>query len=769
MSSVPAISLWGQPRFWLAQLVWWGVTYAIILARDFHEFGISWIPGADHYVFSFLLTVAFSSLLGSFYLFVPERWLRGMRSIPVVAAACLIAGATWTAGDVLHLALMTDCPEDDWRSWLLYGPVHETKLFVAWSVFFVVILQAKRTAELRARELQSEALAHEAELRSLRSQLNPSFFFDVIDSVSRAIGRDPEYARALLRTATKLLRKTLKATRSEMSSLGDTLDFEAHYLRFEALRRGGRLRYRVDASDALQDLPVPSLLIHPFVEHAVARAGADPGSSRLEIRARAASSRLEVDIRRNRTPGEGVSATLAEPLDGLRGQLDAAYPTSGSIELLEDDLSLTTRITFDPAEHAPRAKPASMDEDGDVEVGWDLAMPGGGSRGRVAGVLAWTVDPSVLKQPRFWFVQVGAGLVIYTIAFGPDAIGWVDYGAPIRDVAMGYGFGLILAVACSALIVWTCSRFSQVWLARKNALPVLAGLCLLVCMPWTIAVSSAFAENGMWRPEDRSWEFNNLLLTGSVVFITWIFALLLASIGLQLRDTRERLLRSKALAHKAQLRSLRAQLNPHFLFNALSSVLPLIRLDPASARRMLGDLEHLMRRALETTRADGTTLREELDLVSQYLRCEATRFGDFLSFDVQVPYTLRGAPIPSMLLQPLIENAVKHGMVPGASRLRIEVSAIEAGGRLVLEVKNTGELTPPLPRQAASRKEAEPKPGLGTGLRIVQERLANRYPATASFDLFAADGWVVAQIAYDPTEGVDDPRFDATELSVAAE
>ena len=152
----------------------------------------------------------------------------------------------------------------------------------------------------------------------------------------------------------------------------------------------------------------------------------------------------------------------------------------------------------------------------------------------------------------------------------------------------------------------------------------------------------------------------------------------------------------------------------------------------------------------------------------QYLRCETARFGGFLSFDVLVPNALVTMPIPSMLLQPLVENAVKHGMATKASSLRVAVSAARAGERLVLEVRNTGALTPNPPRARASGDNVEPNAGLGAGLSIVRERVANRYPATGSFKLLAEDGWVVARIAYDPTEGVPETSGDAAELSVAA-
>lgn len=729
----------------------------ILLARDAAiDVELVWNTGAGHYGLSFLLALGSSGLLARFYRSLPVQWLSGAKSIVVVGLSCLLAGAMWNTGVCVHLLLMTHYPAELTRVWAVQGTLFFAKVLLAWSVLYLLILHAKRSAQLRYRGLQSDTLTSQATLQSLRLQLNRAFFFNAIDSVSDAMGRDPERARSLLREATGILRCTLNATRSDFSTLGNELDFEARYLRCEAMRLHDSLTYRVNTPEALRNVPIPSLLIHSVVEDVVARFAGQSGASHVEIGARLTSGRLEIDVRRRRSPNEDVSVSSAGPLTALRGQISAAYPDSGSVAVLADDSWSTTRIGFDPTEPSRSAEPASEAENGNVGLGHE-----GRAETRAH-------DTTVLRQPRLWLLPACAGLAIYVTAFTNGSVDWVDDGAAIGELVKVHGFGLALAVACCAILGGVWCRVSRIGSTRRSALRLLAWSCPLVCLLWTVAMGSAFMNTGLTVADERSVLFLDLLLLATLICLVSVGSLLLASSGRRLRDAWERFHRSEALAYRAQFLALRAQLNPHFLFNALNSVVPMIQLNRPLARRMLSDLKQLMRRALDTTRTGGATFGEELDFVSQYLRCEATRFGDFVSFEVHVPDRLLGAPVPSMLLQPLVENAIKHGMAKEMSSLCVELSAATVGQRLVLEVRNTGVLRVQPRRDDAPDGDLKARAGLGTGLRIVRERLANRYPTTGSFELCAQDGWVVARITYDPSEGDEDLSGDAVQLPAAA-
>jgi signal transduction histidine kinase len=187
------------------------------------------------------------------------------------------------------------------------------------------------------------------------------------------------------------------------------------------------------------------------------------------------------------------------------------------------------------------------------------------------------------------------------------------------------------------------------------------------------------------------------------------------------RDLREKDMRR--LATEAELRALRAQLNPHFLFNALTTVGHLITTSPSRAIETLYQLTALLRAVLRRT-SDFVTLREELQLVDAYLAIEQTRFEERLCIERDVPKALGDLLVPPLILQPIVENAVKHGISPlrgGGTisiRARLEDSPVD-GERLCLSVHDTGG---GMASGALTRGHRR-----GVGLENVKNRLSRYY------------------------------------------
>jgi sensor histidine kinase YesM len=162
---------------------------------------------------------------------------------------------------------------------------------------------------------------------------------------------------------------------------------------------------------------------------------------------------------------------------------------------------------------------------------------------------------------------------------------------------------------------------------------------------------------------------------------------------------------------EAQLRMLQAQIEPHFLFNTLANLAGLIESDPKLASRLLEALNHYLRASLRRTRAEGGTLGDELDLLAAYLEVFRIRLGPRLDYRISAAPAERALPFPPMLLQPLVENAIRHGIEPQVAGGRVDITAARAGGELELRVRDTG------------RGLGDP-PGSGFGLDNVRSRLA---------------------------------------------
>jgi sensor histidine kinase YesM len=182
------------------------------------------------------------------------------------------------------------------------------------------------------------------------------------------------------------------------------------------------------------------------------------------------------------------------------------------------------------------------------------------------------------------------------------------------------------------------------------------------------------------------------------------------------------------LAQESELKALRAQLNPHFLFNSLNSLSALTAVDPARAREMCVLLSDFLRRSLGLGERRLVVLREELDLARAYLTIEQIRFGARLKVDWRIDAGCEPALLPTLLLQPLVENAIKHGIaaLPEGGTLAIAAEAVE--GHVLLSVDNPMDPDAPAPQ------------GLGLGLRQVRQRLLGRFGNRARFEAGVQQG-----------------------------
>jgi signal transduction histidine kinase len=199
-------------------------------------------------------------------------------------------------------------------------------------------------------------------------------------------------------------------------------------------------------------------------------------------------------------------------------------------------------------------------------------------------------------------------------------------------------------------------------------------------------------------------------------FLAWAGLYLALQFSFDIKEEEQRSSELRALAHNAKLQALHNQVNPHFLFNSLNSISALIsdkRSDEAD--QMVVRLGDFFRKTLAVDPAGDTSLSNEIELQQAYLRIEQVRYPD-LQVSVDLPSELRGAAVPSLILQPLIENAVKYGVAGSPPPAAISIRGSATGGWLTLEIEDSGV---PCANEPAS--------GLGIGLRNVRERLSLRY------------------------------------------
>lgn len=316
---------------------------------------------------------------------------------------------------------------------------------------------------------------------------------------------------------------------------------------------------------------------------------------------------------------------------------------------------------------------------------------------------------------------------------------WLNLGAWVIAVCFYMSPGFVLQVwspkgwlflsACAAfglLSCWLWFRFvifSRRFGQRGQIVASVAGLIVVMLAAavasgllnqklfhMTIAISNTVRALPLYYAVINNWLLFGwvyLVFGGGVAAILSMFAA---------QEHERNLALAREAAQAAQLAALRLQITPHFLFNTLNAVSELITEDrKTEAELIVARLSDLFRAALTEAPSELVPLHEELDVVGFYLDIEKTRFGDRLTFDIDLPPDLRDALIPPFLLQPLVENASKHAVAPSKGPVTVQLRAYRQDQALVLSVSDHGE--PVIGTQ----------PGLGVGLSNVAARLEALY------------------------------------------
>ena len=291
------------------------------------------------------------------------------------------------------------------------------------------------------------------------------------------------------------------------------------------------------------------------------------------------------------------------------------------------------------------------------------------------------------------------------------------FGAHWADYVKCYWMSLTFAY-CIGLGLWTSRNFIVPRLTRGEPIDstrkiwiaglVIGGTCLIS------AYVAAFIIH-LWILPGFLGGVRAVIVSG---MFTLLFTALFGGISYAILFYRHAVDRGRAVEQiraelaEAELRALRAQIHPHFLFNTLNSIAALIHQDPAAAEDTLTRLAEVFRYTLQASEREHSALADELGFLRSYLEIERTRFGERLTVHERIEPGLEATPVPSLLLQPLVENAVRYAVAPRTEGGTVSLSVERRGETLVIEVGDDG---PGLTEAATT--------GNGFGLRSVRERL----------------------------------------------
>jgi two-component system LytT family sensor kinase len=327
--------------------------------------------------------------------------------------------------------------------------------------------------------------------------------------------------------------------------------------------------------------------------------------------------------------------------------------------------------------------------------------------------------------------------IFYALAWTPLAVLYAlvlatQPGMDVTSALWGTGW-TVGSAALLGVVAWWVSTRVQYERAHRVRFLVLHGIFSLAYggiltgeIALAIKYRAPLAAYERFMREAFGWQvLYGVALYGLVVGIS--YALQAAR---RLREEERRAARSEALRIDAELRALRAQLNPHFLFNTLHSITALVRIDPADGERALEQFATLLRYVLDVnqSRSEEVPLEEELGFVRTYLALERLRLGERLRVREEIDPDALECLVLGFSLQPLVENAIRHGIAPRAGEGTLRIAADLVGEQLVLEVADDG----------AGADGARVAEAPGVGLNAVRQRLETRWGDRARMEIVTA-------------------------------
>jgi len=333
-------------------------------------------------------------------------------------------------------------------------------------------------------------------------------------------------------------------------------------------------------------------------------------------------------------------------------------------------------------------------------------------------------------RAKLWGTAVGPAIVIWFFGYVLlDIVAFLmNRSAPGMSLLASIPM-FVLGVCQTEALDMLRGRLQRLrWAARVFLLLAAAMVATVIQslfdLYWTRYVALTFF------PTWQTWalQISGQRLSTTAVLYLWTFCLALtllwaARASRSSEANAARAAKAEATAAKAQSAALRLQLNPHFLFNTMNSISSLVALDRKDeAEGMIERLCDFLRASLNADPMEDVPLTQEIDAIDAYLHIEATRFGERLDIDIDVAPDAVNASVPNFILQPLVENAIKHGVSLVKGPAHLSIAAAREGDELVLIVSNSAD-----PAARAAADPLERRDSTGIGLRNSHERLSNRY------------------------------------------
>lgn len=338
------------------------------------------------------------------------------------------------------------------------------------------------------------------------------------------------------------------------------------------------------------------------------------------------------------------------------------------------------------------------------------------------------------KNLLFWLLNVSGWLTFYLLLL------FVFYSNKLSEFSTVAGLGItyVLAFLYSIALRYIYRKIGY----KKRPIIITALWIILICIVtthlWyvtdalisTVAVGTPALTSRVFLTVEAS------IISRTPTFVAWSGFYFIINLWYEWNSEKQRAEKADLLAHKAQLQMLRYQLNPHFLFNSLNTIKALVEEDKSKAKEVITQLSEFLRYSLLSKNFSNVPLKNELEAIKHYFEIQKIRYEEKLEIYYNIEPSAEEFPILSFMIYPLVENAVKYGMLTSSLPLKILLSAKVKSCELEIVVENSGKWI------SENEKGIEVDKGTGTGIENVKARLENAFKDNFSFNIEQQDNKV---------------------------
>lgn len=585
-----------------------------------------------------------------------------------------------------------------------------------------------REGQMLASRIEARILR--AQMEALKMQMDPDFLFDTLHSITDLMHRDLSAADKMIARLGDFLRLTLDSSGTSQVSLRKELEFLRCYLEIQKIRLNQPLSTDFDIEPGTLDARIPNLLLYSLVEEAVERReGAGVADAILKIRTQQVDQTFKLEVH-DMHPAGGIAP---RPGRNLHERMQQIYGTG--FQLFTETMRDGSRRTI------VEVPWTDTEDDEQPELVW---AESGGPADERGSELEWArrfeaaAVPAQPESRRWWrpYLVASAAFTLLGLFFLAREVltQWINK-EPVEWVNQVKWFVTWYLWALAAPYIVDFSR--KFPLVRPQVLRNV--LFHLANTLFILAILSTFGIAYSWYLDPKAGPFfaffiDKFRFSDFSVDVILYWTIVAVGYGVsyyrEFRQGEFRSARLRAQLARAQLQALKMQLHPHFLFNTLNSISELMQEEIETAEKMMSHLERFLRLTIQNSEAQEVRFETELEFLKCYLEIEHVRFQDRLSVRMDIEPQAMSVQVPNLLLQPIVENAIRHGIAPLSSAGHIDIRAFRSDGRLQVSVQDNGPGI--LEDPAANRK--------GLGLSNTRERLQQLYGKRYRFEMANAPG-----------------------------